>query len=422
MGRPDYLTNQIIDWEMMDIIIGGRSSLDSDSFLGKIEKLEDVEDFLDGYGFNSNDPVSMAELFGNFHESLQFIKRYFLKEGNADGLDVLLPSVFYTLTDVKELFLIAVKKHSLHTSEENAIWAQIILKVMHTILHTDKDLRYRYFSIIQQQIFDRFYKFLHRDKENQLFIQNKSTDEKIMLVDFQTKAKKSRDSIIIKLLHKAENVAEELFDRIGVRIITNSRFDSLRALKFLSKNYVIMANNIKPSRSVNTLVDLTQIREKQSELIKRTIREDLSEKEYAEAYNEILEDMNSDEGEGDNRHTRAGYKAIHFTCRQLIKYKNPFMASYKEVKKLARELDEEMDEGLDTKGSKLVKKVLSLDTSSIAKDVRFFYPFEVQITDEESHLINTEGEASHQEYKKAQLRSALIRLFKPLIEFKEINF
>lgn len=73
------------------------------------------------------------------------------------------------------------------------------------------------------------------------------------------------------------------------------------------------------------------------------------------------------------------------------------------------------------KDNPLAQKILSLDTSPIARDVRFFYPFEVQITDYESFLKNTQGEASHQEYKRAQLRSAMKRIFKPIIELKDIQ-
>ena len=71
--------------------------------------------------------------------------------------------------------------------------------------------------------------------------------------------------------------------------------------------------------------------------------------------------------------------------------------------------------------SELAKKVLSLDVSLIARDIRFFYPFEVQIMDEESNKINTEGEASHLEYKKAQQISAMNRVFAPLLSFKKMD-
>ena len=64
----------------------------------------------------------------------------------------------------------------------------------------------------------------------------------------------------------------------------------------------------------------------------------------------------------------------------------------------------------------IAQKILKLDTSSVSNVIRFFYPYEVQVTDKESHFKNTEGEASHSEYKKLQLESAKKRLFGPLID------
>lgn len=73
------------------------------------------------------------------------------------------------------------------------------------------------------------------------------------------------------------------------------------------------------------------------------------------------------------------------------------------------------------KENPLSQSLLQLDTSPISRDVRFFYPFEVQLTDYESHLKNTQGEASHDEYKKSQLRSAMKRIFRPIIEMNNIK-
>ncbi len=404
MNRPEYLQNYHFYWEVFDVLVGGKSALDANSYLGQLANRSDVHKFLLGYGFDMSDPVQSAELFGNFQEALQFIRRYFLKEGNVDGLDYQIPPKVLTVTDVTDLFLLATNEGNVHKLNEVSIWAGIVLKVMHTILHTDKDLRYNYFSTIQYQIFDRFYKFLHRDENNRLFLKNEDGSESIELNDFQTKAKKSRDSIIIKLLHKTENVAEELFDRVGVRFITNSVIDSLRVMKFLYKNYVISVHNIKPSRSQNSLIDLAEFRKRHFELEKIAIRKKYTEEEFIKEVIKVTEKSRSKPIAATNIHTLDDYKAIHFTCRQLIKYRNPFMMEFSHVRNMAKD-----------ENTELSKKILSLDTSLISRDVRFFYPFEVQITDIESYKKNTEGEASHLEYKKKQLISAQNRIFRPLI-------
>lgn len=408
--RPSYLADYAFNWETFDVVCSGKSSLDATNYLTELYDKGQVQNFLNGYGFDISDPVESAELFGIFQEAMQFIKRYFLREGNPDGLDIRVPNYLYTITNISELFLAATGHSSVKLKPDEQLWAGVVLKVMHTILHTDKDLRYRYFSTIQQQIFDRFYKFIHRDQENRLFLKNE-TGTTIPLYDFQTKAKKTRDSIVIKLLHKQENVAEELFDRIGVRIITYNKLDALRVIRFMHRNHIIMINNIKPSRSQNTLVDLPKLRLKIFGLYKEAIRSQMVEDTFYQRLNSLIEDCTPMKSHHDNRHTLEEYRAIHFTGRQLIKYRNPFMASFNEVRKQA----------LKDRENPVSQALLHLDTSPISRDVRFFYPFEVQLTDYESHLKNTQGEASHVEYKKSQLKSAMKRIFRPIIEINNLK-
>ncbi len=413
MERPKYLSNYLFDWESMDVVIGGRSALDSKFFIGPMTDIETVERFLSGYGLDANDPVARAELFGNFQEAIQFIRRYFLKEGNPDGLDLKVPNSIVMITDISELFLMATGNKD-NMSREETFWAEIVLKVMHTILHVDKDLRSSYFSEVQKQIFDKFYKYLHREEENLYFANKLTQDEssRIELVDFETKSKKTRDSVIIKLLHKAENVAEELFDRVGVRIITKSRFDTLRVIKFLVENYIVIPHNIKPSRSTNSLFDIKAFKERHTNLLKFALRNDLTEEKFLEAVErEIMESSfsNPSSVRDKNSHSLSAYQAIQFTCRQLIKYKNPFMQEFINVRNTAKE----------QKDNELSKKILAMDYSLIARDVRFFYPYEVQIVDEHAHRINSEGEASHLEYKKNQVLAAMKRVFGPLLEYRE---
>jgi uncharacterized protein (TIGR04562 family) len=407
MERPSYLNSYKFNWEIFDIMAGGMSSLDAKKYLGQFHSKDDVANFLQGYGFDIHDPVQSAEIFGNFQEAIQFIKRYFLKEGNPEGLDYKIPDRILRTVDVSDLFLFITGDKNFKATTEEAIWAGIILKVMHTILHTDKDLRYRYFSEIQKQIFDRFYKYLHRDNDDNLFLKAPNSDDMIQLQSFETKSKKTRESIIIKLLHKKESVAEELFDRIGVRFVTKNLVDSLRVMRFLYNNYIVMVNNIKPSRSQNSLIDLESFSCDYLKIIKESIKQQMSEEDFREKAEHLAQScLFREKNYKDNDHTSSTYRAIHFTCRQLIKYKNPFMTQFNKVRKLAK----------DNEGE-LAELILNLDTTSIARDLRFFYPFEVQITDEKSHEQNTSGEASHQEYKKSQLNSAMKRLFTPLLEY-----
>lgn len=417
MERPSYLSDYLFDWESMELVLNGKSALDSEFFTGAMADEKEVQDFLMGYGLNYDDPVARAELFGNFQEALAFIKRYFLKEGDSDGLDLKIPNSLYMIADISDLFLLATGNSS-SSEKEDTLWAGVILKVMHTILHVDKDLRSNYFSVIQTQIFDRFYKYIYRDAEQNLFLGVKEDGLGIPLVDYETKSKKTRDSVIIKLLHKAENVAEELFDRVGVRIITEKRMDTLRVLKFLLEKYVVIPHNVKPSRSLNSMIDLEDFKMKHTNLLKMAIRKNMSEENFLKALEREARECSYHKEKEGNKHSSSHYQSIQFTCRHLIKYKNPFLSDFNELRKEAKELQK--DQGHDSEDN-LARKILQMDVSLIARDIRFFYPYEVQIVDEEAHRVNTEGEASHSDYKKSQLHSARKRLFQSLCEYKGIS-
>jgi uncharacterized protein (TIGR04562 family) len=412
MERPSYLHKYMFDWEILDVVVGGKSALDTKNFLGPMSSIEQVNQFLKGYGLDPNDHVTKAELFGNFQEALQFIKRYFLKEGNPDGLELKLPNSLLMISDISQLFLMATDDNP--GKKEDKLWAEVILKVMHTIMHADKDLRSNYFNIVQQQIFDRFYKYIFRSDSDRLFIGMKGSDKVVPLVDFETKSKKTRESVIIKLLHKAENVAEELFDRVGVRFVTNTRFDTLRVIRFLVEQNIVIPHNNKPSRAINTMIDLHKFKIAHQRVLKMALRNNLSEERFLGAMEREIMDCNLNRDPKDrNKFTAKSYQSIQFTCRQLIEYKNPFLGEFNELRRIAKKSNPEENE--------LARRVLNMDISLVARDIRFFYPYEIQIVDQAAYLENSQGEASHQEYKRQQVLSAMRRVFKPMIEYKNLN-
>lgn len=412
MERPSYLQKYLFDWEMLDVVVGGKSALDTKNFLGPMSTIEQVNQFLKGYGLDPSDHVTKAELFGNFQEAVQFIKRYFLKEGNPDGLELRMPNSLLMISDISQLFLMATDDNPL--KKEDKLWAEIILKVMHTIMHTDKDLRSNYFNIVQTQIFDRFYKYIFRSDDDKLFIGIKGTENVVPLVDYETKSKKTRESVIIKLLHKAENVAEELFDRVGVRFVTNSRFDTLRVIRFLLEQNVVIPHNNKPSRAINTMIDLAKFKEAHQRVIKMALRNNLSEDRFVAAMERAIQECHlQGETNEKNKFTSKSYQSIQFTCRQLIEYKNPFLQEFNELRRIAK--------GFSPEENELARRVLSMDISLVARDIRFFYPYEIQIVDAEAFRENSQGEASHQEYKRQQVQSAMKRIFGAMIEYKKIQ-
>jgi uncharacterized protein (TIGR04562 family) len=393
-------------WDDLDIIIGGRSAIDTaHGFV--ITSHDDADRFIRSYGFDLENPIERAEAFGNFHESVNFIRRYFLQPENPAGLKLDIPRRILELTDIRDLFLMA-NLSGANPQDTQALnlrnWACSILKVMHTVAHMDQDLRSSYLADIQQQIFDRYYKVIHRDHAGQLYLGERDEDPaRVDLVAFETKPKKSRDSTLLKLLHKPENVAEDIFDRVGLRFVTQTRLDTLRVVKYLKEKMIIMPPNIKPSRSRNTLLSLESFRAKLSDSLGR-IGRDLTDEPTLVL--ELEAAMGQAAG-GDNPHSSDFYRAIQFTARQLIKLQNPAYAELKEIKTKAR------GAGLPEDLSKLIDRV---DLKNIQREVRFFYPYEVQLMDEASFEENEKGRSAHSEYKKAQIQTAMKRVMGALAD------
>ncbi len=405
MSNPEHLRDvnaYEFDWTVLHIIIGGQSAIDSN--LGfNIRTAEQALKFLECYGYDSENPIEKAELFGNFQEALNFIRRHFLQPDNPNGLKLEIPRKIVEMTDVVQLLMLTQTPADLSPSQQTlSFWACAVIKVMHTIAHMDKDLRSHYFTDIQTQILDRFYKFIHSDEKNQVFLGKDIKDpDRIDLVLFDSKPKKGRDSVLLKLLHKPENVAEDIFDRVGLRFVTKNRFDCLRIVKFLKERYILMPANIKPSRSKNTLINLHAFTQELHNLKEVSKIGQVTPADFYQKLVQFCKNSDIKYTDLDNPHSSSFYKTIQFTVRQLIKIQNPL---YEDLKVLKASI----------KGKPLPEDILKItdkiDLKNLQKEIRFFYPFEVQICDEESHQENVAGLGSHSSYKKSQLQTALLRV------------
>jgi uncharacterized protein (TIGR04562 family) len=178
------------------------------------------------------------------------------------------------------------------------------------------------------------------------------------LVDFQVKDDKSLESMLMKLLSKKENVAEELRDVLGVRFITQTQTDALRVVQWLLAHQVVVAPNIIPSRTRNSLLPLPP-----------TAGVPLTSSDTPG-----LADVAGPHWQSFEQHNPASshhYRAIHLTSRQLIR--------------------------------------------DSASQRRVFYPYEIQVTDWESHRESQLGQSAHHIYKDKQRRRAARRVLGPLL-------
>ena len=394
--KQQLLSKWKIGDSVLDVLVGGVSFLDSkDGFKGSFPNEDSAERFLGAYGFDLHDPIEKAELHGTLQEALRFIKTYFLKPAAESGLPIEIPKKIAEINDIHELLLQA------GADSESTLrhWACSVLRVIHTISHVDRDIRTHYFSDIQTQILDRFYRYLQRDEDGQLYIGKSPEDPlRVDLVEFQVKPKKARDSTLMKLLHKPGSVAEELFDRVGVRFVTRTRLDAIRLIHFLEQRNIVVAANIKPSRSRNTLIDTDTLKSRIHANLPKVVEGQMDESEFID---ELKKVEFPKQKTGENPFSSDHYRAIQFTCRQLIKIKNPLSDYIRDLKKITRGVN------LDPAIALAIEKV---DQKYIQRVTRFFYPYEIQVMDEVSHVENEKGRSAHKEYKLAQQKAAMMRV------------
>lgn len=383
-------------WDAFEIVLGGKSAIDV-GFAFQSDTLEKAGTFYSAYGFDTTNPIESAEAFGHFHEAINFIRKNFLKPENPQGLESEIPKRIFEVKSPEELLVMVSsdKERVIHR-----LWACAILKVMHTLAHMDLDNRASNFGQIQTQLLDPYYKMIERDEQGQMVFA-----KQIPLVAFESKPKKSRESLLIKLLHKPENVAEDVFDRVGIRFVTKTKLDALKLVKVLIEKRIVIPPNLKPSRSRNSLVDLEFLKSLLDKL-PENIEDAQSLLEIENSLNAQLDAVENRNQNAENKHTKDSYRSIQFTCRQLIKLVNPIYQDLRLLKSTMKKYSDVPTE--------VVKVIERIELSKLNKESKFFYPYEVQVVDHSSHLENEKGRSAHSEYKKAQLMTALKRVMGPL--------
>lgn len=356
-------TDLHIPWEMLGSIIGGQSGLDIPAL--DLRSLQQAEDFLSCYGYHWRHRGDRAIMEHCRVEALAFIQEELLP--GTQGLEI--PWEVAQEEDLRELLLMASRR----PRDLLQRWACALLRVMHTVAHSRSHFNQRYGAQIRQQVLERFEPHIGHNDQGQMVLGQGAGA--IVLDGFEVKQAKSLRSVVMKLLHKAENVAADVFDRIGVRIITQERFDALLAVRYLQANHVLMFANVKPSRSRNTLIQVDWLREEMAMLDQLVEAGRLSAQERLALLRErVRQQPYPTAARRDwNRYSSIDYHAIQFTCRQMIH-------AY---------------EGTD--------------------ELRFFFPYEVQIMDRESYRISRSGLASHDEYKKRQRDSVRKRVLGDLL-------
>jgi uncharacterized protein (TIGR04562 family) len=348
----------------LDCVVGGRSALD----LTKLEiySHEQARDFVEAYGYSLDDPAQMEDLWATHRRALAMMREQLLDEGEIIPNELHDPTI---LEDITQLLIHASSKDpaSAHLQK----WSCALLKVMHVYVHLRNDLFSAFRDQIQQQILKPLEaSILHSDGKT--FV---GVGERIEIQRFEVKPFKTTASSVIKLLARPERVALTLLDKLGVRFVTRNIFDSFRVVRFLMESHIVSFPHIIPDQSSNTLYPLNLFMESMSEL------------EHSQAGAGNISDSFTEEWlkrSLEEHSTRAEFK------EKMNQFSGP---DHRFIKFINR---------------KLITVPVGSGTNT--RSFRFFYPFEIQIMDEETWQKNLTGPTAHDQYKDRQRRRARERV------------
>ena len=385
-------------WPVMDVLIGGESSIDTPSTY--VRTMEEATRFLVSYGYNPDHPADARLMHSVIVESLAFIERELMPREWRNGLRP--PAEIMACDDPRWLLVWAAQHEEAHRLRR--AWSCAVLRVAHSIAHIEGSYRYVNVDAAREQIKSRFEEYLQRNSAGTVTGFGHG-DLIVPLVKFDWKAAKSRQSILLKLLHKRANVAETIYDLVGVRMVTMNQADSLLLIRMLTDLGIMSYPNCIPARARNSLLDVDRFRAELDNLRGLLLSDKISPDQFQKRMAALAIPPPAEEV--DNPHSAATYRSIQLTGRQLIRGMNPAFAWLRRFEEASRTLGR-------TQASKALKEL----TAAIKgwhgmdreMDMCAFFPFEIQIMDQTSYTQNSQGAAAHGRYKSSQLRAARRRV------------
>jgi uncharacterized protein (TIGR04552 family) len=347
------------DPDMLNTIAGGRSAIDMSRL--QIHSLEGANAFLKAYGFDYNDPRHVETLWQQHRRSLVLMTEKLGIPENDIPLEI---RERKNLQDIRLLLLFASRL----TSDALQPWACAILRCMHVFMHAENDLFSFFAKEIQEQILSQFESVIYHEG-SQIFLSGASlAGNRIEILHFQTKPFKNTSSAVIKLLARPDALAMRVFDKIGIRFVTKSVFDSFRLIRFLVEENRVSFPHIMPDQSSNNVFPVDLFVKVCHQLEKNQISNPQEIEKILEAE---LKLSNQDLLRKPNDQSDRNFRFIKFISRQLIR----------------------------------------IQPQDQAEGFHFFYPFEIQIMDENSYQLTQSGPVEHAAYKERQTAAARARVF-----------
>ena len=251
--------------QIFDCVVGGVSTLDTQRL--NISTEEQARSFVSAYGYELTNDSDRDQLWATHRRAVSMIQEHLLEAGETMPSELTDPQ---KLQSIERLLMIASYRDEAKndaTARDLQRWACSILRVMHVYVHLRNDL----FSAFSDEIQNQFLKPIQDSIVNDptigsITLGKSSAKNPLRLHKFEVKPFKTTSSSVIKLLARPERVALTLLDKLGVRFVTKSVYDSFRVIRFLNENHIISYPHNIPDQSVNTLYPINIFLEAMKEL------------------------------------------------------------------------------------------------------------------------------------------------------------
>lgn len=318
--------------ETVRLIVHGNSVIDWNR--SNFRTRAEVTQFLKLHQLDVDDPEDQRRLRFVYGEAVNYLE---------DHLGLNFPEDLRSPDDVRDVFVEASKTGGFRRRQ---IQACVILKLMHVINHLETAELKHQTPLSEAELLDLAERRI-------VAAADKMRQAGFPLVAFYG-SRKTRNSVITKLLAKKENTAATIFDKLRFRIVTEHKDHVLPAIAWLTQN-LFPFNYLIPGESHNNLVHLDEI---------------LRRPEYAN-YVETMQGGHATED------------------RKLNPKENPFSGSSYRMVNFIVDFPVRVDHLVNVRyGALLGRTAMVL--------------VEFQVLDKETARLNEEGDNAHKLYKERQ--------------------
>ena len=340
---------ELADIEAVRLVLRGGSPIDWHRL--NYRSIHQVDDFLRANLLDPSDPRDMARLEYLHREALRYLRRNFTFR---------FPAEVERPEDVRHLFLYASEIGRLNRVQ---ILSCVVLKTMHTINHLEARELLLETSVSEAQLITVM--------EQQVLARARAmTDHGLPVVHFYG-SRKTRDSMVSKLLSKKAARASDILDKLRFRIVTEARDQVVPVLAYMLR-HVFPWNHVTSGQSTNKLLDLHRWLE---------VRD--ATRPFLDGLQVDVDIEEADQGEV-NEFSGSNYRMINFIVDVPVR----------------------LDHLVSRAG----------DPWMLQKGSIVYVACEFQIVDQETAWLNERGENSHRRYKLRQREKVGERLMWGLLK------